>query len=222
MPEPALPDLQHLAALRRSYRLGGLEEGDLAPTWLEQLQRWLAEVQAAGILEPNAMILATASADGRPNARTVLLKGADAEGLVFFTNYDSVKGAELAANPIASVVFPWVDLQRQVRATGPVRRLDDAASDRYFASRPYGSQIGAAASPQSAVIASRAVLEEAAGALAERYPEGSVVPRPAHWGGYVLAPDEVEFWQGRPDRLHDRLTYRRTDAGPWIVQRLAP
>jgi pyridoxamine 5'-phosphate oxidase len=222
MPEPQVPDLQHLAALRRSYRLGGLEEQDLAPTWLGQLERWLAEVAAAGVLEPNAMVLATAAADGRPNARTVLLKGASDAGLVFYTNYDSVKGGELAANPMASVVFPWVDLQRQVRATGPVRRVDAATSDAYFASRPHGSQIGAAASPQSRVIASRAVLEDAAARLTARYPEPTAVPRPEHWGGYLLVPEEVEFWQGRPDRLHDRLAYRRDADGTWHVDRLAP
>jgi len=222
MPEPSLPDLERLAAMRRGYRLGGLREEELAPTWLAQLRRWLDEVEAAGIQEPNAMVLATADAGGRPNARLVLLKGLDDDGLVFFTNYRSVKGRELATNPIASVVFPWTDLQRQVRATGPVRLLDPAASDRYFASRPHGSQLSAAASPQSEVIASRDELEAAVAALTARHPPGSAVPRPGWWGGYVLAPDEVEFWQGRPDRLHDRLAYRRTAGGSWIVQRLAP
>jgi pyridoxamine 5'-phosphate oxidase len=222
MPEPSLPDLQRLAAMRRSYVLGGLREGDLADTWLVQLRRWLDEVEAAGIQEPNAMVLATAGADGRPNARLLLLKGLDADGLVFFTNYRSAKADELAANPMASAVFPWTDLQRQVRVTGRVRRLDPAASDRYFASRPHGSKLGALASPQSEVIASRDVLEDAAAELADRYPAGSDVPRPDWWGGYVLEPDEVEFWQGRPDRLHDRLVYRRTGDGAWVVQRLAP
>lgn len=222
MPEPSVPDLQHLAAMRRGYRLGGLQENDLAPGWLAQLERWMADVQAAGVQEPNAMVLATADAGGRPSARIVLLKGADAGGLTFFTNYDSAKGHDLAVNPQASLVFPWVDLQRQVRATGAVRRVAPAVSDAYFASRPYGSQIGALASPQSEEVASRDVLEAARDAQAAQHPEGSTVPRPAHWGGYVLEPDAVEFWQGRPDRLHDRLVYRRGAGDAWTVVRLAP
>ncbi|MDX6686421.1 MAG: pyridoxamine 5-phosphate oxidase [Baekduia sp.] len=222
MPEPIVPDHQRLAAMRRSYERGGLEEADLAPTWNAMLQRWLEDAEAGGVREPNAMVLATASRDGRPGVRTVLLKGLDDTGLTFFTNYESAKGRELEANPMGSILFPWVDLQRQVRATGPVRRLDVEASDAYFASRPYGSRIGALASPQSRVVPSRAALEEARDALIERYPEPGGVPRPDHWGGYVLEPDEVEFWQGRPDRLHDRLVYRRTRDGAWASARLAP
>ena len=221
MPEPMVPDHQRLAAMRRSYTLGGLEEGDLAPTWVAMLQRWIDDAHAGGVREPNAMVLATASAGGRPNARTVLLKGLDDAGLTFFTNYESAKGRELDANPQASIVFPWIDLQRQVRASGAVRRLDPAASDAYFATRPYGSRIGAAASPQSQVIASRSVLEATRDDLERRHPEHAGVPRPEHWGGYLLTPDEVEFWQGRPDRLHDRLVYRLRD-GAWVTERLAP
>jgi pyridoxamine 5'-phosphate oxidase len=222
MPEPSIPDHRRLAAMRRSYTRGGLEEGDLAPTWVAMLHRWVDDAHAGGVLEPNAMVLATAGADGRANARTVLLKGLDDSGLTFFTNYESAKARELAANPQASVLFPWVDIQRQVRATGAVRKLDQAASDAYFATRPYGSQIGALASPQSQVVASRDVLEQAFDAALEAHPEAAGVPRPEHWGGYVLEPDEVEFWQGRPDRLHDRLRYRRTAGGAWVTERLAP
>jgi pyridoxamine 5'-phosphate oxidase len=221
--DPTTPDPQHLAAMRRSYERGGLQEADLAPTWSAMLRRWLADAEAGGIGEPNAMVVATVDADGRPSVRTVLLKGLDEQGLTFFTNYDSAKGRDLAVNPIASVLFPWIDLQRQVRLTGPVRKLDDAASDAYFASRPYGSRIGAAASPQSEVIPDRAFLEAAERALAERYPDPpGDVPRPPHWGGYVVEPDAVEFWQGRANRLHDRLRYRRTDDGAWVTERLAP
>lgn len=224
MPTP-LPDIldhDRLAKLRRAYSSGGLDVDDLAPTWSEQLLRWLDDAEQAGILEINAMVLATADPSGRPHARTVLLKGLDECGLVFYTNYRSRKGRELEANPQASVVFPWVELQRQVLVSGTVRKLDPEASDRYFASRPHGSQIGALASAQSEVIASRAVLEEAYAELSARYPEGTQVPRPEHWGGFRLEPDEVEFWQGRPNRLHDRLRYRLDPERGWVIERLAP
>jgi pyridoxamine 5'-phosphate oxidase len=219
MPEPTVPDHQRLAAMRRSYERGGLAEGDLAPTWAAMLTRWLDDAVAGGVREPNAMVVATADGAGRPSLRTVLLKGLDADGLTFFTNYESDKGHELAVNPVASVLFPWIDLQRQVRLTGAVRRLDPAASDAYFASRPYGSQIGALASPQSRVVADRGALEAARDEAQARYPDD--VPRPESWGGYVVTPDAVEFWQGRPDRLHDRLRYRRLHE-VWITERLAP
>src|SRR4051794_39853739 len=183
MPEPTVPDHQRLAAMRRSYTRGGLEEGDLAPTWHAMLSRWLDDAEAGGVREPNAMVVATAGADGRPNVRTVLLKGLDETTLTFFTNYESAKGRELAANPVASILFPWIDLQRQVRLTGAVRRLDPAASDAYFATRPYGSRIGAVASPQSQVVADRAALEAARDKLLERYPDPpGDVPRPETWG----------------------------------------
>jgi pyridoxamine 5'-phosphate oxidase len=223
MPEPTVPDHQRLAAMRRSYTRGGLEEGDLAPTWHAMLSRWLDDAEAGGVREPNAMVVATAGADGRPNVRTVLLKGLDETTLTFFTNYESAKGRELAANPVASILFPWIDLQRQVRLTGAVRRLDPAASDAYFATRPYGSRIGAVASPQSQVVADRAALEAARDELLERYPDPpGDVPRPETWGGYLVEPDTVEFWQGRPDRLHDRLVYLRGDDRSWTTARLAP
>jgi pyridoxamine 5'-phosphate oxidase len=220
MADMTLPAARRLAMMRRAYTLRGLDEADLAPTWSAMLGRWLADAETAGILEPNAMVVATADADGRPNARTVLLKGLDDTSLTFFTNYASAKGRELAANPVAAVLFPWVELQRQVRLVGAVERLDPAASDAYFASRPYGSRLGALASPQSQVIADRAQLEAARDAAAARYPDE--VPRPEHWGGYRVVPDTVEFWQGRPDRLHDRLVYRRGADGAWVTERLAP
>src|SRR4051794_15605961 len=205
--------------MRRSYRRMGLSEDDLAATWLRQFEHWLADAVAAGIGEPNAMVLATADERGRPSARTVLLKGVDDAGFVFFTNRESRKGRELAANPRAALLFPWHDLQRQVVAEGGVEPLARAEDDAYFATRPHGSQLGALASPQSRVVASRDVLERAFAEAAERYPD--TVPRPPHWGGLRVRPDVVEFWQGRPDRLHDRLRYRLEDGG-WVVERLAP
>jgi pyridoxamine 5'-phosphate oxidase len=222
MPPPSIPDPERLAAMRREYARAGLDEGDLAPTWLEQLRRWVADAVAARLREPNAMVLSTATPDGAPSARTVLLKGLGEDGLTFFTNLRSRKGRELAANPRAAAVLPWFDLQRQVVVTGTVTRVPAEESDAYFASRPYGSRIGAAASPQSEVIASRAELERARDELVGRHPEGTDVPRPEHWGGLRLAPETVEFWQGRPDRLHDRLRYRRDPSGAWVVERLAP
>src|SRR3954462_1180411 len=205
--------------MRRSYRRMGLSEDDLAATWLRQFEHWLADAVAAGIGEPNAMVLATADERGRPSARTVLLKGVDDGGFVLFTNRDSRKGRELAETPRATLLFPWHDLQRQVIAEGAVEALTPAEDDAYFATRPHGSQIGALASPQSQVIPSRVELERAFADAAERHP--GPVPRPERWGGLRLRPDAVEFWQGRPDRLHDRLRFRRED-GAWRVERLAP
>jgi len=215
-------DPRHLAAMRRSYELRGLDEADLAPTWLEQLRRWFADAQSGGVGEPNAMVLATTTAEGHADARLVLLKGMSEEGLRFFTSYESAKGRQLAAVPYGAIVFPWHDLQRQVRLSGPVHRLPDADSEDYFNSRPWGSRVSALASPQSEVLASRAALETVRAELAARHPEGCDVPRPPEWGGYVLAPERVEFWQGRADRLHDRLVYRRGVDGVWVVERLGP
>jgi len=212
-----------LAAMRASYQLAGLDVADLAPDPIRQLADWLSTAAAAELPEPNAMILATADAAGRPSARTVLLKGFGPAGLLFFTNHSSRKARELAANPWASVVFPWYPIGRQVIASGPVARTDEAESAAYFAGRPYDSQIGAWASRQSSVVASRAELDQRYRELIERWPAGTAVPAPDFWGGYRLAPDTVEFWQGRAGRMHDRLRYRRSaDGMEWIIERLAP
>jgi pyridoxamine 5'-phosphate oxidase len=210
-----------VARMRRAYRARGLSEDDLAATWLEQFEAWLADAVAAGLTEPNAMVMATADAAGAPSARTVLLKAVDERGFVLYTNLRSRKGRDVAENPRASLVFPWSTVQRQVIVSGAVEAVGDAESDAYFASRPRGSQLGAVASEQSAVIASRAVLDERYAALEARHGPADPVPRPGHWGGLRVVPVTVEFWQGRPDRLHDRLRYRRGEDG-WDVERLAP
>jgi pyridoxamine 5'-phosphate oxidase len=200
-----------------------LRESDLAPDWLTQFERWLADAVSSGQPEPTAMVFATADRAGRPSARSVLLKGYDRRGFTLFTNYRSRKGGEAIANPHASLVFPWYALHRQVVVCGGVERVDRAETEAYFASRPYGAQIGAWASPQSTVLASRAVLENAWTEYAQRWPQPPV-PAPPHWGGLRVVPQTVEFWQGRRGRLHDRLRYRRlaADGGEWVVERLAP
>lgn len=209
------------AELRHSYTRGTLDEADVAPGWLQQLQSWFDEAVAdPGVTEPNAIQLATADATGRPDVRTVLVKGIDARGIVFYTNYESAKGRDLAANPCAAAVFAWLPMERQVRLTGAVTQVPRAETEAYFASRPRESQLGAWASPQSSVVASRAELEDAEAAVAARFGDGPVPP-PPHWGGYLLAPDAVEFWQGRVGRLHDRIRYRRT-GDEWTIERLAP
>lgn len=212
-----------LSQMRREYAATGLDESDLAGDWLAQLSAWLQTATEAGLVEPNAMVLATAGADGRPCARTVLLKGLDERGLVFFTNYASRKATELAANPHASVVFPWHPLGRQVLVCGYVERTSRAETEAYFATRGRDSQLGAWASPQSRVVSSRAELESALAEVAARFP--GEVPAPPHWGGLRLVPETVEFWQGRSGRLHDRLRFRRAtsaDGAGWVVERLAP
>jgi len=200
-----------------------LDEQDLAPTWLEQFEAWRGEAEGSAVHEPDAMVLATADAAGRPSARTVLLKGIDGRGFTFFTNLDSRKGRELDQNPRASLLFPWYPLGRQVVVGGSVSGVADEEADAYFEGRPYGSRIGALASRQSEVIPSRAVLDRAKIELEARYPpDGPAVPRPPRWSGFRLAPEMVEFWQKRPDRLHDRLRYRRVSGDEWVVERLSP
>jgi pyridoxamine 5'-phosphate oxidase len=211
------------AVMRREYSAAdGLAEADLASGWPAQFHRWLADAVAYGLPEPNAMVVATADPRGRPSARTVLLKGYDARGLVFYTNYESRKGVEVLANPYASLVFPWFAMQRQVVVCGSVAPVDRSETEAYFASRPRTSQLGAWASPQSQVVADRTVIDDGFAAAASRFPPGMPVPPPPHWGGLRVEPETVEFWQGRASRLHDRLRYRRTDTGAWVVERLAP
>jgi pyridoxamine 5'-phosphate oxidase len=206
------------AGLRRQYDGPPFDVDDLAPTWLEQFQRWLDDAVAATVPEPNAMVVATADPSGSPSARTVLLRGVDERGFTFYTNLASRKGSEALANPRASCVFLWLGLQRQVVVTGTVQRVGDDEADAYWASRPLASRVSAAASPQSQVVPSREALEEAWARVAQ---QGEDVPRPAHWSGLRVVPDTVEFWQGRRDRFHDRLRFRRDDQA-WIVERLAP
>jgi pyridoxamine 5'-phosphate oxidase len=212
-------DPAHLAALRRDYSAAGLSEAALRDSWHMQLARWFADAAAAGLFEPNAAVLATAAQDGRPSARTVLLKSFDERGLAVFTNYFSRKGRELTANPHASLVIPWVELQRQVVACGPVTAVPAEESAAYFRSRPRGAQLSAWASRQSSVIPSRDELVRRRAELEQRF--GDDIPVPDFWGGFRLDPETVEFWQGRPDRLHDRLQFRR-DGDDWVVERLSP
>jgi pyridoxamine 5'-phosphate oxidase len=210
-----------LAHLRENYIKGGLAERDLHKNPFEQFRIWFKQAQSAAIKEPNAMTLATATADGIPSARIVLLKGFDERGFVFFTNYESQKGEELEENPNAALVFYWAELERQVRIAGTVTKTSREESEAYFATRPVESRLSTWASEQSTVIASRKVLEEQVASLAKWY-EGQEVPPPPYWGGYRVSPEIFEFWQGRPNRLHDRLAFTRIDESKWEIERLAP
>jgi pyridoxamine 5'-phosphate oxidase len=215
-----------LAALRDEYRRSRLDEADVDPDPLVQLRAWLGDAITAAALEPTAMVLATVGPDGQPSTRTVLCKGVDVRGLRFFTNRSSRKGSELAAHPPCAVTFLWRELERQVGVTGHAEPLSDRESDDYFASRPRGSQLGAWASAQSTVVPDRDALEASLAAVAARWPEGTSVPRPPGWGGYVVVPRTLELWQGRPNRLHDRLRYTRVSgsggSASWTTERLAP
>jgi pyridoxamine 5'-phosphate oxidase len=211
-----------IADLRQDYKLQSLDQKDVAQNPIEQFKKWFTEALNSELLEPNAMTLATANAEGKPSARIVLLKDVDNQGFTFFTNYDSRKGAEMSANPHAALCFCWLELQRQIRIEGLIERIDKAASDAYFHSRPIGSQIGAWSSPQSQVIADRSVLEEREESYKKRFgTEGVQIPRPEHWGGYILKPTMIEFWQGRSSRLHDRIRYVFENE-VWMIDRLAP
>jgi pyridoxamine 5'-phosphate oxidase len=215
------PDPETLAALRREYGDAGLALSDLAAEPHATFGRWLGDAVDAPIHEPNAMVVTSVSASGRPSARMVLLKAFDPRGFVFYTNYDSRKGHELDAEPACALLFPWHDLQRQVRVEGRAERVSGEESAAYFASRPRGSQLGAWASPQSREVASRAELEERYAEVESRFADDSEVPLPPHWGGFRVVPDSVEFWQGRVGRMHDRLVYRHAGES-WEVVRLAP
>jgi pyridoxamine 5'-phosphate oxidase len=210
-----------IADLRREYTCEGLREADARTNPFEQFKHWFNQAIAAQLPEPNAMTIATATVEGKPSARMVLLKDYDERGFVFYTNYTSQKGRQLSENPWGAIVFWWAQLERQVRIEGRVEKVAPEESDAYFHSRPKGSQLGARASDQSQVVESRDVLEQRLQQLKDEY-EDKEVPRPTHWGGFRLIPEAIEFWQGRPNRLHDRLLYQRQEDGSWYTQRLSP
>jgi pyridoxamine 5'-phosphate oxidase len=207
--------------LRQEYSSHGLSEHDLDPDPIGQFRHWFEDAVAAGVREPNAMTLATSTKEGRPSARMVLLKGFDDRGFTFYTNYESRKGSELVDNPYAALILFWVDLERQIRIEGRVELATPAESDAYFATRPLESRLSAWASHQSEVLPSRAILETRVLELQEQY-SGQEVPRPPFWGGFRVVPESIEFWQGRPSRLHDRLRYRQQSSQAWTIERLSP
>ena len=217
-----MSSISNIDALRKEYARGELDLTDTPLDPIVQFERWFEEAMNAEVPEPNAMTLSTATVSGRPSARIVLLKGLKDGNFIFYTNYKSHKGQELEANPYAALTFLWHELQRQVRVEGRVQRLSPEASTAYFQSRPKGSQIGAWVSPQSQPIESRKVLEERERELQAQYKDAEQLPRPEHWGGYQVMPQRIEFWQGRPSRLHDRIFFERDAAGNWEKRRLAP
>lgn len=210
-----------LSELRREYTLAGLNEADIDHNPFKQFGKWFEQALSASVDEPNAMTLATATPDGKPSARIVLLKDFDEHGFVFYANYESRKGQELAENPHAALVFYWIELERQVCISGRASRVTRQESESYFHSRPEGNQLGAWASHQSQVIEGREVLENRLNQVMKEY-AGETIPVPPYWGGYRLAPDSIEFWQGRPDRLHDRIRYRLRPDKSWLIERLSP
>jgi pyridoxamine 5'-phosphate oxidase len=218
--------LGDIAAMRENYSTVGLDAADLAADWLTQFRAWFADAVAAGVPEPNAMVIATASAAGVPASRTVLAKAVDESGVTFYTNYGSAKSADLTENPRISATFPWIGLHRQVHVRGSVAKVDAATTAAYWAVRPRGSQLGAWASPQSTVVPDRRTLDELQAEVTERFggdaADGPPIPVPPHWGGWRITPVTVEFWQGRTGRMHDRLRFRDTGDGTWVVERLAP
>lgn len=212
--------MDELSRMRQEYRAGSLNESEMASNPFDEFRVWLETAIASGLSEPNAMVVASATPDGRPSARVVLLKEMNDEGFVFYTNYMSRKGREMLANPFTSAVFDWHEIERQVRIEGLVEKVEDEESDAYFNVRPDDAKIGAWASPQSSIVRGREELEE----LQKRYTiqfAGKEVPRPPHWGGFLIRPTMIEFWQGRPNRMHDRMAYYKVDKG-WCMQRLAP
>ena len=218
-----------IADLRQDYLLQSIDISDVSQNPFEQFEKWFHEAVKSEILEPNAMTIATATPEGKPSARIVLLKGLEFHnpemqegGFVFYTNYDSKKGQEMTQNPHVALCFNWLDLQRQIRIEGIVSRISEDISTEYFNSRPKSSRIGAWASPQSKVVPNRTFLEENYQKLTEKYADTEGVPRPSHWGGYIVKPTLIEFWQGRSSRLHDRIIYSKTDIGDWKIERLAP
>jgi len=210
-----------IADLRQEYSQKGLNEKEAEPNPFQQFQIWFDQALSAQLLEPNAMTLATVTAEGKPSARVVLLKHFNEQGFVFYSNYHSRKGQELGQNPWAALVFWWASLERQVRIEGRVEQVSEQESDAYFYSRPWGSRLGAWASEQSQVVSDRQVLEQRLVELEQQY-QDQEIPRPPHWGGYRLVPIAIEFWQGRPNRLHDRLSYHRLEDGNWQIERLSP
>lgn len=211
-----------IADLRQDYLLKSLDVSDVNANPFLQFEKWFNEALKSEILEPNAMTLATVSSEGKPSARVVLLKGLETEGFVFYTNYDSKKGQDMDQNPYVALCFNWLDLQRQVRIEGIVSKVSDEISTEYFNSRPKSSRIGAWSSPQSQIVGNRAFLEEKYKELSQKYENTEGVPRPKFWGGYIVKPTMIEFWQGRSSRLHDRIVYEKTEGGAWKIERLAP